>query len=230
MSSSVMIRMAAFAADRNSGEVPKDPADRRLFVVDEASVVDTQLIHALASKARSAGISCLFSTQSPADWSENRSDWTKLSSNMNVMMVMGQNNDESARICADYLGQGTTTQQSLMVRDGEAVSASLRDAVDHLFSPEDVRGLSTGQMILRVGMPTVRALWASVLFRKSNATAVPGGFDSITGGAQSLPPAVGDTGFALGVEEDDSPAPLGGDMSSKLSAMRKQAGGPRFGD
>ncbi len=230
MSASVMIRMAAYAADRNNGRVPNDPTDKRLFVVDEAAVVDTQLIHALTSKARSAGISCLFSTQSPADWTVKHSDWTQLSSNMNVMMVMGQNNNESARICADYLGQGSTTQQSLMVRDGEAVSASVRDATDYLFSPEDVRGLSTGQMILRVGMPQVRALWASVLFRQSRAGVVSRGVDSISGGSHTAAPVVGDHAFAPGHEEDLAPGTGGtGSLSERMAAMRDQSGGPRFG-
>jgi hypothetical protein len=171
VSSAVLQRMAVFAADVNNGRMAKGAP--RFLIVDEANFVSRKLLLELLSRARGAGIACVVSTQGPTDWTARQpgeADLTSLVQNTNVAIIMSQGERTNAELCADIIGRAEKNVISERVSDGsligtEGVTGSLSKKVDFLVSPDELRGLTIGEAVVRVGKPAERRSWVKVLMR-----------------------------------------------------------------
>lgn len=171
VSSSVLQRMAVYAADINNGRIAKGAP--RFLIVDEANFVSRKILLELLSRARGAGIACVVSTQGPTDWSARQPgepDLTSLVQNTNVSIIMSQGERTNAELCADIIGRAEKNVISERVTDGallgtDGVTGSLSRKVDFLVSPDELRSLTIGEAIVRVGKPAERRSWVKVLMR-----------------------------------------------------------------
>jgi hypothetical protein len=166
VSSSVLQRISVEAAQRTTGQ--NGTAIRPKFlIVDEANWVDRTIVQNLLSRARSAGISMVLCTQGPMDWIDrDGNDFAKLAQNTNIAMIMKQGEPEAAELCADYIG--TVDYQKFTQRIDEGSfqgGGSLMERTEHIVTPNELRGLGTGEMIIRVSTPSVRTEWLRVEMR-----------------------------------------------------------------
>jgi len=171
VSSSVLQRMAVYAADINNGRIPK--GSPRFLIVDEANFVSRKILLELLSRARGAGIACVVSTQGPTDWSARQPgepDLTSLVQNTNVSIIMSQGERTNAELCADIIGRAEKNVISERVTDGsllgtDGVTGSLSKKVDFLVSPDELRSLTIGEAVVRIGKPAERRSWVKVVMR-----------------------------------------------------------------
>ena len=167
VSTSVLQRMAVYAADRTSGRVV-DTAPRFL-IVDEANFVARRVLLNLLSRARSAGIATIVCTQGPTDWTareQGEPDLTSLVQNTNVAIIMGQGERTNAELCADIIGRAEKSVMTQQYRDGELTTAgSMSTTVDYLVSPDALRSLTIGEAVIRVGKPAEWARYAKIIQR-----------------------------------------------------------------
>jgi hypothetical protein len=176
ISAAVLQRISVDAAQRttgaNLGEVKP-----KFIIIDEASIVDRTIVHALLSKARSAGVAMILATQGPRDWIDrDGDDFAKLGQNTNVAIFMNQGEPESAHICAEYIGHTEYMAVTYSHRDGDALSAgSMRRDSDYIVSPDELRRLKIGEAVVRIGKPSEEINWVKVIPRDPTlmATAHP---------------------------------------------------------
>ena len=171
VSASMLQRIAADAAIRT---INKDsgPVTKRFVIVDEASIVDRNIVHALLSKARSAGIAVILATQGPLDWRSKKEgdDFARLSQNTNVALIMSQGEPESATVCAEFIGQENRLQANLKYADGAVTDGgSVRESREYIVDPDELRALQVGQGILRIGKPRLHVHWVKVIQRDPTA-------------------------------------------------------------
>lgn len=180
ISSAVLQRMGVYAADRITGKV-ENATHRRFVIVDEANWINREIAQNLLSRARSAHISLILCTQGPMDWiDKNGDDWSKLTQNTNVGIIMSQGELSSAELCADYIGRVYKEQRSEMRKTAKGVlfdkpvrsstgeiieSESVRNELMHIVDPDDLRRLSVGEAIIRVGKPSEKVSWAKIVQR-----------------------------------------------------------------
>lgn len=181
ISSAMLQRMSVYAAARITSSETSGKPRPRFLIVDEANWVNRTIVQSLLSRARSAGIAMILCTQGPKDWIDDKGDdWGKLTQNVNVAVIMSQGEPESAKLCADYIGQVYKKQSSEMVREsrglmwnklarnneGEIVeSYSVKEELSHLVDPDDLRRMGVGEAILRVGKPSELVTWVRMPMR-----------------------------------------------------------------
>ena len=103
-------------------------------------------------------------------------------------MIMKQGEPEAAQICADYIGNMTYKEFTEKVDTmSPGLGGNLRDKLDNVVSPDELRGLLVGEMILRVSSPRVRTEWVRVNMR--DPLSHPSG--SVTQRAPELGPTKG---------------------------------------
>jgi hypothetical protein len=166
VSSAVLQRISADAAQRTTGNSQGTPRSRFL-IVDEANWVDRTITQNLLSRARSAGISMILSTQGPMDWiDKDGDDFAKLAQNTNIAIMMRQGEPRAAELCADYIGKAKFMDVTFQQRDDALMnSGSVREAEDHIVSPDELRNLRIGEAVIRVGAPQTRMEWVKVIPR-----------------------------------------------------------------
>jgi hypothetical protein len=169
VSSAVLQRISADAAQRTTGNVQGTPR-RRFLIVDEANWVDRTITQNLLSRARSAGISMILATQGPLDWVDKEGDdFAKLAQNTNVAIFMRQGEPRAAEMCADYIGKAKFMDVTFQQRDDALMnSGSVREAEDHIVSPDELRNLRIGEAVIRVGAPATRMEWVKVIPRSAS--------------------------------------------------------------
>lgn len=167
VSTSVLQRMAVYAADRTAGKI--DDPHPRFLIVDEANFVARRVLLNLLSRARSAGIAVIVCTQGPTDWAAREAgepDLTSLVQNCNVSVIMRQGERTNAELCADIIGRAERSVLTQQIRDGEVTSAgSMGTTVDYIVTPDALRSLTIGEAILRVGAPDERQQYVKVARR-----------------------------------------------------------------
>lgn len=171
ISSAVLQRMSVYAAARASGRVTdKRP---RVVLIDEASLINRPIVKNLLARARSAGITMVLCTQSPTDWIDERGDdWADMANNVNVAFIMSQGAPRAAELCAEFIGEREQFQVSQSGSSGEFETRTMfRQHVDFIVPPHQLRGLSIGEMILRVGKPEERVVWSTVKIRDPKSKA-----------------------------------------------------------
>lgn len=168
ISAAVLQRISVDAAQRTHGKITGKPKPK-FIIIDEASIVDRTIVHALLSKARSAGVAVILATQGPKDWIDrDGDDFSKLSQNTNVALIMNQGEPESATICAEYIGKAEMVQANLRYQDGQAEDmGSLREMSDYLVKPDQLRQLEIGQAVVRIGKPKNTVSFVKVIPRSA---------------------------------------------------------------
>jgi type IV secretory pathway TraG/TraD family ATPase VirD4 len=166
VSSSVLQRISAAAGQRTTGQA-QGVMRPKFLIVDEANWVDRTIVQNLLSRARSAGIAMVLSTQGPKDWiDKDGNDFARLAQNTNVALIMKQGEPESAQICADFIGTMQYKRFTERVDEGSmSGSGSLMERMENIVDPEEMRGLGVGEAILRVSTPQVRREWLRVTMR-----------------------------------------------------------------
>jgi energy-coupling factor transporter ATP-binding protein EcfA2 len=168
ISSALLQRLSVYSAARATGTMGKNPAPR-FVIIDEANWVDKKIVQNLLSRARSANLSIVLATQSPLDWAndpEMGDMFAVLSQNANVCIAMSQGEPEAATRLAEYIGTSRQVQQmQRVVGDQLQAMGSARVMDDYIITPDQLRRLTIGEAILRVGKPTTRIEWASVKMR-----------------------------------------------------------------
>ena len=167
VSSAVLQRMSVYSSQRTTGARDRE-FKRRFLIVDEANWVDRQIVQNLLSRARSAGIAMVLCTQGPMDWIDAKggNSFATLSQNTNICIIMSQGEPKSAELLAEYIGkQKTLNTMQKMVDDKLVDSGSARETTDFIIQPDELRRLSIGQAILRVGKPKERICWVQIKVR-----------------------------------------------------------------
>ena len=167
VSAAVLRRMAVYAADRTSGKergAAVGQKEFRFLIVDEANFVDRFILLELLSRARSAGIACILCTQGPTDWisrGKGEPDLSSLVQNTNVAFIMSQGERSNAELCADIIGRANRSDYTARVDVlGEVTeSGSMRSVVDFIVSPDDLRGMGIGEVVVRIGKPEEKQFW-----------------------------------------------------------------------
>lgn len=167
IASSVLQRMSIFAAERTRSGTGM--IKRRFIIVDEASTINRQIVAALLSKARSAGITVILCTQGPLDWgdSNEENNWDQLSNNINVGIVMQQTSLTQAEACADYIGMKEVTEVSQKISSGvlslDGVTKKVRTWE---VSPDEIKNkMGKGDAIVVVSKPKHRVNYAKIAMR-----------------------------------------------------------------
>lgn len=162
VSSAVLQRMSVYSGQRTRGEVAKGAA--RFIIIDEANAINRDIVKTILQKARAAGVVVVLCTQSPEDWIDERGDdWSTMAQNINFAIVMAQGSPRSAELCAEFIGEKNKLQVSQQVDLMEYGKKSmLRETVDYLVPPHQLRALSIGEAILRVNKPTEKVTWMTV--------------------------------------------------------------------
>jgi hypothetical protein len=170
VSSAVLQRISADAAQRTTGANTQGMTGRKFLIVDEANWVDRTITQNLLSRARSAGISMILCTQGPMDWIDKEGDdFAKLAQNTNVAIFMRQGEPRAAEMCADYIGKAKFMDVTFQQRDDEMMnSGSVRENEDHIVSPDELRNLRIGEAVIRVGAPATRMEWVKVIQRSAS--------------------------------------------------------------
>jgi type IV secretory pathway TraG/TraD family ATPase VirD4 len=159
--------MNVYVSERNTGaNRAHGEIKPKVLIIDEAGSVDRDIVISLLERARSANISVVLSTQSPSSWKTGRTDdWSRITNNTNVAIIMRQANPDEAEICADYIGKSEQYSVSQKVTEGElADGGSARLSYEHHVAPEQIRDLVTGEAILRSGT-TRRVEYVKVMMR-----------------------------------------------------------------
>jgi hypothetical protein len=172
VSSAVLQRISADAAQRTTGANTQGMTGRKFLIVDEANWVDRTITQNLLSRARSAGISMILCTQGPMDWIDKEGDdFAKLAQNTNVAVFMRQGEPRAAEMCADYIGKAKFMDVTFQQRDDALMnSGSVRENEDHIVSPDELRNLRIGEAVIRVGAPQTRMEWVKVIQRPASAS------------------------------------------------------------
>lgn len=175
VSSAVLKQVAVWAAKRTTGQMAKDKP--RFVIVDEANIVARPIVKEILARARSAGIMLVLCTQGPEDWiDQNGDDWGAMINNVNWGLVMSQMSQKSAELCAEFIGMASRPQVSQTVDPlgQELRSSTIREVVDYLVQPHDIRSLGVGEAILKVSRPANRVEWIRVVMRDPRAVVNPG--------------------------------------------------------
>ena len=167
VSTSALLRLAAYAGARTTG-AHQGEIQPTAVIIDEANWIDRPQVKNLLARARSAGIAVFLCTQGPTDWiDEAGNDWDTITQNTNVSVVMRQGNEVTAEMCADLIGKRIKTSLMSQVRDGEVLdSGSQKEVVDHIVSTMQIRSLTTGEAVVKVGMPYERVEYCAVHQRR----------------------------------------------------------------
>jgi len=170
VSSAVLQRMSVYSGQRTRGEVgaKKTP---RFIIIDEANVINREIVKTILQKARGAGLVVVLCTQGPEDWIDARGDdWSQMANNINFAVIMAQGSPVSAEKCAEFIGEKNKLQVSQQVDLMEyGQRSTLRETVDYLVPPHELRALSIGEAILRVNKPTEKVTWLTVKRRDPTA-------------------------------------------------------------
>jgi type IV secretory pathway TraG/TraD family ATPase VirD4 len=136
----------------------------RFIIIDEANSINRDIVKTILQKARAAGVVVVLCTQSPEDWIDERGDdWSTMAQNINFAVIMAQGSPHSAELCAEFIGEKNKLQVSQQVDMMEYGQKSmLRETVDFLVPPHQLRALSIGEAILRVNKPVERVTWLTV--------------------------------------------------------------------
>lgn len=167
VSAAVLQRLSVLSGQRNSGIDPTGGRPKFL-IVDESNWIDRTIVQNLVSRSRGAKISLVLATQGPKDWDGGEGDantgWDSLTQNISTAIIMRQNNPLAAEVCAEYLGKRERYDVSHRMEEDELVegAGTVRTRLGYNVEPEELRGLRSGEAILRTSDPKQRLEWVKV--------------------------------------------------------------------
>jgi len=147
-------RLVLIDAKKAIGTLFKSSIGRTFFIMDEINVYATTALTDLVNKSRSAGVTCVLSTQSLSDLDFACGDAYKeqIIENCNNYIVMRQNSGVNAEHWANILGTRATMEVTYQLQQkgldtSETGFGSARRVREYLFHPDDIKTLQTGKGI-----------------------------------------------------------------------------------
>ena len=147
-------RLILIDAKKAIGTLFKSNIGRSFFVMDEINVYATTALTDLVNKSRSAGVTCILSTQSLSDLDFACGDAYKeqIIENCNNYVVMRQNSGVNAEHWANILGTRATIEvthqlQQKGLNTSETGFGSAKRVREFLFHPDDIKTLGVGKGI-----------------------------------------------------------------------------------
>jgi len=141
-------------AKKAIGSLFKSSVERSFFIMDEINVYATTALTDLVNKSRSAGVTCILSTQSLSDLDFACGDAYKeqIIENCNNYIVMRQNSGVNAEHWANILGTRATMEVTYQLQQkgldtSETGFGSARRVREFLYHPDDIKTLQTGKGI-----------------------------------------------------------------------------------
>ncbi len=169
VASATLLRMAAEAGRRTSLKRNGGALTPIMLVIDEANEVDQTKLQNILSRARSADIRTLVSTQGPKDFPDDKDTpgFSALLQNTTTQIIMSQTDPESAEICANVIGQQEYDVVTRSIREGElGDGGSLTRRTDYRVHPDQLRQLEIGEGVMNVMRPHRRLQWVKFVMRR----------------------------------------------------------------
>jgi len=134
------------------GNLFKSKIEKSFFIMDEINVYATTALTDLVNKSRSAGVTCVLSTQSLSDLDFACGDayTEQIIENCNNYIVMRQNSGVNAEKWANTLGTKSTMDVTYQLQQrgletSETGFGSARRVREYLYHPDDIKTLQTGK-------------------------------------------------------------------------------------
>ena len=128
--------------------------EKTFFIMDEINVYAGPVLIDLVNKSRSAGVTCILSTQSLSDldYACNEAFKEQVIENCNNYIVMRQNSGVNAEHWGNILGTRQTMEVTYQLQQkGLDTSAtgfgSAKNTREYIYHPEDIKELKTGQAV-----------------------------------------------------------------------------------
>ena len=145
-------RLILIDAKKAIGSLFKSSIEKTFFIMDEINVYATTALTDLVNKSRSAGVTCILSTQSLSDldFACGEAYKEQIIENCNNYIVMRQNSGVNAEHWANILGTRATMEVTYQLQQkGLDTSStgfgSARRVREFLFHPDDIKTLQTGK-------------------------------------------------------------------------------------
>jgi len=145
-------RLILIDAKKAIGSLFKSSIRKSFFIMDEINVYATTALTDLVNKSRSAGVTCVLSTQSLSDLDFACGDAYKeqIIENCNNYIVMRQNSGVNAEHWANVLGTRPTMEVTFQLQQkgldtSETGFGSAKRVREYLFHPDDIKALQTGK-------------------------------------------------------------------------------------
>ena len=147
-------RLILIDAKKAIGNLFKSNIERTFFILDEINVYATTVLTDLVNKSRSAGVTCILSTQSLSDldFACGSAFKEQIIENCNNYILMRQNSGENAEHWAKTLGTAPTVDVTYQLKQqgldtSETGFGSARNVREFLYHPDDIKTLQTGKGI-----------------------------------------------------------------------------------
>jgi len=147
-------RLVLIDSKKAIGNLFNSKIERTFFIMDEINVYASPVLIDLVNKSRSAGVTCILSTQSLSDLDYACGDAFKeqVVENCNNYVLLRQNSGVNAEHWGNILGTRATMEVTYQLQQkGLDTSAtgfgSVRGVREYLYHPEDIKTLQTGQGI-----------------------------------------------------------------------------------
>ena len=147
-------RLVLIDAKKAIGNLFKSDIEKSFFLMDEINVYASPVLTDLVNKSRSAGVTCVLSTQSLSDldYACGEAYKEQIIENCNNYIVMRQNSGVNAENWANILGTRATMDVTYQLQQkgldtSETGFGSARRVREFLFHPDDIKTLQTGKGI-----------------------------------------------------------------------------------
>jgi type IV secretory pathway TraG/TraD family ATPase VirD4 len=147
-------RLVLIDAKKAVGELFKNKIPKSFFIMDEINTYATTGLTDLVNKSRSAGVTCVLSTQSLSDldFACGEAYKEQVIENCNNYIVMRQNSGVNAEHWADILGTRQTMDVTYQLQQrgldtAETGFGSARRVREFLYHPDEIKTLQVGQGI-----------------------------------------------------------------------------------
>lgn len=121
---------------------------RTYFILDEINTFASKSMIELAAMSRSAGVTCMFATQSFADLDAAAGEAFRrqVTENCNNFLFMKQNEPKDAEIAAEIIGTQDKMQMTYQISQSEATGMGTAKRVREFRAhPDDIKALSKGE-------------------------------------------------------------------------------------
>lgn len=147
-------RLILIDAKKAIGDLFKAQIKRSFFIMDEINTYATTELTDLVNKSRSAGVTCVLSTQSLSDldFACGEAYKEQIIENCNNYLVMRQNSAVNAENWANILGTRPTMEVTYQLQQSgldtsETGFGSARRVREFLYHPDDIKNMQTGEAI-----------------------------------------------------------------------------------
>ncbi|MCL2512817.1 MAG: TraG/TraD/VirD4 family protein, partial [Oscillospiraceae bacterium] len=147
-------RLVLIDAKKAVGELYRNKIPKTFFIMDEINSYTTTGLTDLVNKSRSAGVTCVLSTQSLSDldFACGEAYKEQIIENCNNYLVMRQNSGVNAEHWANILGTRSTLEVTYQLQQkgldtAETGFGSAKRVREFLYHPDDIKTLRTGEGI-----------------------------------------------------------------------------------